>query len=44
VFFAGLLVHLWTLAAAGVLLMLLVLLWWMWPSAEAGQTEDPEHV
>jgi cytochrome c oxidase subunit I+III len=44
VFFTGLLVHLWDLAAAGVVLGLIVMLWWMWPSGEAGQTEDPAHV
>ena len=44
VFFAGLLVHLWVLAGVGSFLVLLALLWWMWPSGEAGQTEDPAHV
>jgi cytochrome c oxidase subunit 1/cytochrome c oxidase subunit I+III len=43
VFFTGLLVHIWDLAAAGVVLGLIVMLWWMWPSGEAGQTEDPAH-
>jgi cytochrome c oxidase subunit 1/cytochrome c oxidase subunit I+III len=44
VFFTGLLVHLWGLAAAGLIVGIFATLWWMWPSAEAGQTEDPAHV
>jgi cytochrome c oxidase subunit 1/cytochrome c oxidase subunit I+III len=36
-FFAGLLVHIWGLAAAAVGLGVIVVIAWLWPRAEAGE-------
>jgi cytochrome c oxidase subunit 1/cytochrome c oxidase subunit I+III len=44
VFFTGLLVHIWALAGAAFIAGILVVVWWMWPRGEYGQTEDPAHV
>jgi cytochrome c oxidase subunit I len=40
-FFAALLVHLWWLAAAGVVGMLIALLIWLWPERELAQRVEP---
>ena len=44
VVFSGLLAHSWWIAAAGGIAGLLVLLAWLWPRAQLGQTEDAAHV
>ena len=36
-FFAGLLVHLWWLAGAGAVVMLIALLTWLWPERELAE-------
>jgi cytochrome c oxidase subunit 1/cytochrome c oxidase subunit I+III len=43
-FFAGLISHIWWLAAAGVVVGIVVSLAWLWPRAEVGQREVPADV
>jgi cytochrome c oxidase subunit I len=42
-FFAGLLVHLWWLAAAGAVVMLIALLIWLWPERELAERAETVH-
>jgi cytochrome c oxidase subunit I len=43
-FFAGLVSHIWGLAAAGAILAVAVAIAWLWPRAEVGQRELPADV
>jgi cytochrome c oxidase subunit 1/cytochrome c oxidase subunit I+III len=43
VLFVGALLHLWWLAGAAALLTLACSLWWLWPRAGLGQTEEELH-
>ena len=42
--FAGLALHIWTLAVIGIVASGLDILYWLWPRHQRGQTKEVSHV